>query len=118
MAEIAELMQANLLEVFGERDPQRRRAAIDRVYAADVRFSDPDEVVIGRAALDAKAQRILDGAPDFVFSPSGPLRVVQDLGYQAWNLGPEGAEPVVRGVDIALVRDGVIARVYTLLLQD
>jgi hypothetical protein len=118
MAEIADLMHANLLEVFGERDPQRRRAAIDRVYAADVKFADPDEVVIGRDALDAKAQKILDEAPDFVFSHAGPLHVVQDLGYQAWNFGPEGAPPVVRGVDIALVQDGVIVNVYTLLLQD
>jgi hypothetical protein len=65
-----------------------------------------------------KAQGLLDGAPDFVFSPAGDVRVVQDLGYLAWNLGPEGQPPVVRGVDVALVEGGLIARVYTLLLAD
>jgi hypothetical protein len=35
MAEIAELMRANLLEVFGERDGERRRAAIARIHQPD-----------------------------------------------------------------------------------
>ncbi|GGL86727.1 hypothetical protein GCM10011594_02940 [Nakamurella endophytica] len=80
-----------------------------------MRFSDPDEVVVGHDALDAKAQRILDDAPGFVFSPAGPVRVNQDLGYLAWAFGPEGGPAVVRGLDIALIEDGLIGRVYTLL---
>jgi hypothetical protein len=118
MPEIPDLMRANLLEVFGERDPDRRRAAIERTYTTDVVFSDPDEVVTGHEALGAKAQRILDGAPGFVFSPGGQILVNHDLGYLAWNFGPEGEPPAVRGVDIALVRDGLIAAVYTLLMND
>jgi hypothetical protein len=118
VTQIADLMAANLLEVFGERDPARRRAAIERTYAPDVVFSDPDEVVVGHEALAAKAQKILDGAPDFVFAPAGQTYVNHDLGYLAWGFGPEGADPIVRGVDIALVRDGLIANVYTLLLSD
>jgi len=111
-------MQANLLEVFNERDAGRRRAAIARTYAPGVRFADPDEVVEGHAALDAKAQKILDEAPDFVFTPGGPTQVNHDLGYLPWSFGPPGQPPVVRGVDIALVADGLIASVYTLLLTD
>jgi hypothetical protein len=118
MATIEELMRATLFEVFNERDPARRREAIARTYDPEVRFSDPDEVVVGRDALDAKAQGILDEAPGFVFSHAGPTYVNQDLGYQAWNFGPEGQPPVVRGTDIALVRDGLIVSLYTLLLTD
>ena len=112
---IEELMRANLLEVFGERDSARRRAAIERVYTEDVRFSDPDETVVGREALGDKAQKILDGAPGFVFAPAGPAKVVGDLGHLAWGFGPAGQAAVVSGVDIALVEDGRIAHVYTLL---
>lgn len=118
MPEIEALMRANLLDVFGERDPERRRAAIARTYAADVKFSDPDEVIVGHDALDAKAQALLDQAPAFVFSPAGPVYVNQDMGYLAWNLGPEGADPVVRGVDIALTENGLITSLYTVLLKD
>lgn len=115
MTQIETLMHANLLEVFGERDPERRRAAIARTYTEDVQFVDPDEIVVGHEALDAKAQRLLDGAPDFVFSPAGPIYVSHDLGYLAWHFGPEGQSPVVSGLDIGFVVDGRITKIYTIL---
>jgi hypothetical protein len=119
MAEIAELMQANLLQVFGERDGERRRAAIARIHQPDVVFHESDAQAVGHEALHARVQAILDGAPpEFVFSPAGPVRVSDDLGHLPWNFGPEGAPPAVRGVDIALVRGGLIAHLYTLLLTD
>jgi len=112
-------MRANLLEVFGERDGERRRAAIARLHRPDVVFHDPGGPVAGHDALHAKVQSILDDAPpEFAFSAAGPVRVNDDLGYLPWNFGPAGAPPVVRGVDIALVRDGLIADLYTLLLAD
>ncbi|NAZ76665.1 nuclear transport factor 2 family protein [Kineococcus sp. T13] len=111
-------MHANLLEVFAERDPERRRAAIERTYVPEVTFADPEETVVGRQALDEKAQRLLDESPGFVFSPGGPVQVVQDLGYLAWRFGPEGGEPVVRGADVALVEGGLITAVYTMLLPE
>lgn len=115
---IPELMTANLLEVFGERDPELRRAAIERTYTEDVVFLDPDEVVEGHDALHAKAGALLEGAPGFVFSPAGSVYVNHDMGYLAWNFGPAGQEPVVRGVDTCFFRDGRIAKVYTLLLTE
>lgn len=109
------LMEANLREVFGERDRGARRAAIRRTYTEDVVFADPDAEVQGHDALDAKAQEILDGAgPDFVFVPDGPFYQVQDLGYLAWAFGPEGA-PVLRGADMGILRDGLLSKVYTVL---
>ena len=73
----------------------------------------------GYEALDAKAQKILDDAPGFVFTADGPVRVTPNLGYlAAWNFGPEGAALVVRGADIALVADGLITSVHTLPLAD
>jgi hypothetical protein len=114
VADIPELMRATL-EVFGERDADRRRAAVERTYAPDVVFADPDEVVVGHEALAAKAGRLLDASPGFVFRADGPALVNHDLGVQRWELGPEGQPPVVRGTDIALVADGRIVRLYTLL---
>jgi hypothetical protein len=43
---------------------------------------------------------------------------VRDLGCLEWGFGPAGAPPVVRGMDIALVRDGLVASLYTLLRTD
>jgi len=114
--DVESLMTANLLEVFGQRDRALRRAAIDRIYSEYVLFLDPEEAVEGRDALDEKAQKLLDGAPDFVFSPAGPVLVNHDMGYLAWNFGPAGQEPVVRGVDVGFVHEGQLAKVYTVLL--
>jgi hypothetical protein len=36
-----ELLYANLHEVFSERNPDDRWAAIERTYAEDVKFVDP-----------------------------------------------------------------------------
>ncbi len=113
---IADLMRTQLFEVFNERDPQRRRAVIDRLYDPAVVFSDPEETVTGVDALDAKAQGLLDQAPGFVFAADGPVLVSDDLGHAAWRFGPEGGEPVVRGIDMAQVKDGRIVRLYTVLV--
>ena len=74
--------------------------------------------VTGHEEVNAKAAALLADAPGFVFTSAGPTLVNHDLGYLAWNFGPEGAPPVVRGVDIALVENGVIQSLYTLLLND
>lgn len=114
---IERLMHANLLEVFAEHDPERRREAIRRTYTDDVVFADPEGAVQGHEALDAKAQAILDGAPGFVFRPDGDFYQVESMGYQAWALGPEGEPPVVRGVDMGFERDGLLEKVYTVVLH-
>ncbi|XVV15476.1 nuclear transport factor 2 family protein [Actinoplanes sp. CA-131856] len=110
-----ELAYRNLLEVFGQRDPEKRAKAIRETYAEDVTFADPDGVVTGWDNLDRKAQDLLDKAPGFVFAPVGEVRVVQDLTMLAWQFGPEGAAPVVSGVDICIVADGRIRKLYTSL---
>jgi hypothetical protein len=102
-------------DIFNERDPQRRRAAIQDVFAADVVFTDPEEVVTGWDALADKVDALLAGAPDFVFRLAAPVQDIADLGMDRWELGPPGGEPVVRGTDVALIVDGKIARLYTLI---
>ena len=116
MATVEELLRQNLLGVFNERDPQRRAAAIAATYTEDVVFHDPEGAVTGRAALDAKAQGLLDGAPGFVFAPRGQLHVSGGtLGLLGWQFGPEGGEPVALGMDVALVEDGLIRTLHTVV---
>jgi len=112
---ITELLSANLLEVFGNRDAGSRRAAIERTYTEDVVFADPEGQVTGWDALEAKAAGLIDGAPAaFAFADAGPVYLGHDTGALAWTFGPEGA-PVARGVDVIEVRDGRIAALRTLL---
>jgi len=50
LTETARLMEANLLRVFDERDPARRREVIARTYTADVRWTDDDGTTVGHDA--------------------------------------------------------------------
>jgi SnoaL-like domain len=112
---VAELMRANLHDVFGERDDERRQAAIAQTYTDDVVFSDPDGSVSGHAALDQKARSLLASSPGFVFAEDSPVYSGGASGCLAWQFGPEGQPSVVRGVDFATIRDGRISAVQTLI---
>jgi SnoaL-like protein len=115
MTDAKELLHSNLHEVFSERDPRKRRAAIERTYLEDVRFIDPEGEVVGWQALNDRAQKILDDAPaDFVLEEDGLGYTTSDTAAMPWRFGPPGS-PVVRGIDILTLRDGRVSVVRTLI---
>src|SRR4029079_4345445 len=114
MPDASELLHMNL-QVFSERDHEKRGEAIERTYVEDVRFIDPDGESVGREALNDRAQKILDDAPsDFVLEEEGLAYVGTDAGVQAWRFGPPGS-PAVRGIDILTVGGGSVSVVRTLI---
>jgi hypothetical protein len=113
---VESLMKGNLLEVFNERDPQRRRATIARIYASDVRWADDEGVIVGHAALDAKAEALQAGLGPLQFVAAGQVRQTTGFGYLAWHLvAGDDPTPKVSGFDAAIIRDDVIAELYTVL---
>ena len=114
-ARIRELLLLNLFVVFSERDPDRRLKAIVTNYTEDVVWSDSDATTHGHEELNERAQAVLDSTPDFVFNAAGPVHVLRDLGQLAFNYGVPAQPPAVTGYDVALVRDGRIAVLYTLI---
>jgi hypothetical protein len=118
MPDAKELLYSNLHEVFSERDPERRRAAIERTYVEDVTFIDPEREVAGRQALSDRAQKLLDDAPaDFSLEEDGPRYLGPDTAALAWRLGPPGS-PVARGIDILTIRDGRVSVLRTLIAAE
>jgi hypothetical protein len=118
MPDAKQLLHSNLHEVFSERDPERRRAAIERTYAEDVTFTDPEGEVVGRQALSDQAQKLLDGAPvDFVLEEDGPRYVGPATAALAWRFGPPGS-PVACGIDILTIRDGRVSVLRTLIAAE
>ena len=113
---IAELMHANLLEAFDQRDHELRRAAIARTYADDIRWTEDDGITIGHEALNAKAIELQARLGDLQFIAAGPTYQTLGLGYLAFQLvEPGGNTAVSSGFDVAIVRDGLIAELYTVL---
>jgi SnoaL-like domain len=118
MPDAQELLYSNLHEVFSERDPERRRAAIERTYTEDVTFIDPEREVAGGQALSDRAQKLLDDAPaDFSLEEDGPRYVGPGTAALAWRLGPPGS-PVARGIDILTIRDGRVSVLRTLIAAE
>jgi hypothetical protein len=114
---LQQLMERNVLEVFGERDSASRKSVINELYVEDCTFSDFESGArsVGRDALDARVEELLEGAPGFVFRLDGSAQVLQDLGRARWRFGPDGGAAVVAGMDVAIFKDGRIGSLYTFL---
>jgi hypothetical protein len=117
MTDVADLMHRSLLEVFGERDPDRRAATIDTIYAEDIAWHEPDQLVHGRTDLNVRAAALLADSPGWVFRPAGPVSVNDDLGHLGFHFGPADAPPAVIGFDVARCKDGVIVELYTFVTE-
>jgi hypothetical protein len=109
------LMEANLLGVFNERNAPLMASTIEDIYAPDVRWSDDEGTTVGREALAAKAKALQSQMAGLVFTKASPVYQTRGLGYLAWELGPENGEPVASGFDVAVVRDDLIAELYTVI---
>jgi hypothetical protein len=114
-ARILELLVLNLFAVFSEFDPARRMKAIVANYTEDVIWSSPEATTRGYEELNEGAQKLLDRTPNFAFNAAGPVHVLRDLGYLAFTYGVPQQPPASIGYDVALVRNGRIAVLYTLL---
>lgn len=110
------LLQANLMQVFGERDESRRRAAIDRLYTADAVLYEPERIAAGRSGIsDAVTALLKTLPPDFAFTSEGPAVGHHGLGRLRWRAGAPGASPVVTGIDVARVGEGRITSLHVFL---
>lgn len=89
------------LDCWNETDPAARRQLIDQVWAADARYVDPMAEVQGREAIDATIAAVQEQFPGLVFTLAGPVDTHHRQARFGWNLGPEGAEPLVVGFDVA-----------------
>jgi SnoaL-like domain len=88
---ISTLLKRNLQDVFGEGDPERRRAAIDELYTEDVVFYDPSKGVYrGRDEIDRIAGAIKATHPDFSYQPIAEPEEVGDGGRVPWVSGRPG----------------------------
>jgi hypothetical protein len=110
-------MERNLLEVFGEHDSERRKSVINELYTENCTFFEADDQIVGRDALSAKVEQILMEAPGLVFRLAGRAEVNHDVGRARWHFGPNGAAPVVIGMDVAIFKERRISSLYAASIQ-
>ncbi|MBX9777590.1 MAG: nuclear transport factor 2 family protein [Xanthobacteraceae bacterium] len=110
------LMQANLVRVFGERDVERRRAALQELYAEDATLYEPQAVAPGREAISSAVDALLAGLPpDFVFAPAGQAQGHNGVGRLFWRAGPPAGPVAITGTDVAHVEGGRIKSLHVFL---
>ena len=112
---IRELLDRNLQEVFGEGDDDRRRVAIDALWAEDRVLYMPSNPVVGRAEINRVAGVLRSTHPSFVYTPNGRPQVVHNAGRLAWNSGPSGGAVAYSGLDVIIAEAGKIAALYVFL---
>src|SRR5882757_7125360 len=111
-AAVAEVLLRNLVEVFDERDRNRRRAAIAELWAADGLFVDPMGRFTGHEALDGAIQTLHEHTVAYRFAAAGAPVTHARGGLVLWTYGPEGDESRVTGEDAFVVADGRIVAIY------
>ena len=102
-------------EVFGERDPARRRIAIEAIFDRGCLFSDPRGRHVGHRGLEDEIVALQAQFPDHVFSQIGAVDALQDSGRLAWAFGPPREPRRITGLDVAVVTAGRISALYTFL---
>jgi hypothetical protein len=107
---------ARYLDCWNETDADSRRALIEQVWTADASYIDPMAEAHGRDAINATIAAVQGQFPGFVFTLAGPVDAHHSQARFTWGLGPEGAEPLVIGFDVAVTDgDGRISTVLGFL---
>jgi hypothetical protein len=115
MSDTNELVQ-RYLAAWNETDAAARQAVLEDVFAEDAVYTDPLVSVQGRAGLDATIAAAQAQFGGLSFSLGGAVDAHHDIARFTWHLGPEGAEPVAVGFDVAVIgADGRISRVLGFL---
>ena len=93
------------LGCWNETDPAARRTLIEQTWADGASYTDPLGEAQGRDEIDAAIAAAQDQFPGFVFTLAGPVDAHHRQARFTWGLGPEGADPLIVGFDVAVTGD-------------
>lgn len=103
------------LAVWNETDSAARQALISDAWTADATYTDPLADVAGYEGIDGLVGSVQAQFPGLVFRRLGEVDAHHAFIRFAWEAGPEGAEAVIAGTDVALIDDGRLRRVVGFL---
>lgn len=113
---VKDLMKQNLFGVFGERDAEKRRSMIARIWDRNGIFIDPHGRYVGHAAINDAAEQVQRRLPDFAFTELADADAYSGVGRVAWGFGPPNEPRKITGIDVVVASDnGRIAALYTFL---
>jgi len=105
------------LQAWNETDAGRRARLIAESWRTDARYVDPLMSGEGPEQIGALVDAVQQRFPGFRFVLLGTPDGHGDHVRFSWALGPEGAEPPIKGSDVVELHEGRIARVVGFLDQ-
>jgi hypothetical protein len=116
MADIIQLMEKNLVEVWNQRDPALRLEAIKSLYTENAVLNEMGQEIIGYEAINRQVDNLLKSFPEeFEFTLQNPVSYNKDMGILSWTLGEKGKDAVQNGMDIAIFEGNRIKSLYVFL---
>ncbi|MDW6024929.1 nuclear transport factor 2 family protein [Mesorhizobium sp. BAC0120] len=110
MSEHANLAAA-YIAAWNETDATRRKAMIEKLFAAEVAYRDPVMQGDGHTGIDQLIAGVHERFPGFRFALKGEANGFGDNLRFSWTLGPDGIEAPIEGTDFVTVTGGRMARV-------
>jgi len=113
---VKNLMKQNLFGVFGERDAEKRRSLIAKIWDRKGIFIDPHGRYVGHTAINDAAEQLQRRLPDFAFSELADGDAYNGVGRIAWGFGPPAEPRKLIGIDVLVASDDRrITALYTFL---
>ena len=104
------------IDTWNETDPWARRVLIDQVWSEDGRYIDPLADVTGADQIDAVIAAAQAQFSGMTFRLASAVDAHHDQARFTWELGPDGADAIVVGFDVARAdADGRLALVLGFL---
>lgn len=105
------------IDVWNERDRRCRERLIASGWTESAIYADPLMQGTGRADIAGLIDAVQERFPDFRFSLLGKPDGFGTNVRFSWGLGPQGAEPPIKGTDFVTLENGQLQRVVGFLDQ-
>ncbi|MEU7796936.1 nuclear transport factor 2 family protein [Micromonospora tulbaghiae] len=102
MATIFDELTERYIAIWNKTDPARRHRDINDLWAPEGQYVDPLAVAEGRDAIDATIAAVQSQFPGMTFRLAGPVDGHHNQARFTWELGPEDAEAMIVGFDVAI----------------
>lgn len=108
---------AAYIDVWNERDQTRRNTMMARDWSEGAIYADPLMQGTGRTEISALIGAVQERFPDFKFKLIGTPDGFGTNVRFSWGLGPQDADPPIKGTDFVAVENGQLQRVVGFLDQ-
>ena len=85
---------------------------IASLWAKDGVFIVPDGRYEGHSGVERAAAELIEKFPTFTFADRGSVQTFNGVAKLAWEFGPAGAQAVLTGIDVLVMKNDKISAVY------